>query len=85
VLAVDEAVGIAGGFRDDEGEPRRPFTVEQRSCVFSAGKPLVAVAVALLEQLGAIDVAIGRIRCMLGRCRGSNGFDAGWRHWPFRA
>jgi CubicO group peptidase (beta-lactamase class C family) len=56
VLAVDEAVGIARGFRDDEREPRRPFTPEQRSCVFSAGKPLVAVAVALLEQLGAIDV-----------------------------
>jgi CubicO group peptidase (beta-lactamase class C family) len=35
---------------------RRPFINEQRSCVFSAGKPLVAVAVALLEQLGAIDV-----------------------------
>src|SRR5688572_2091505 len=56
VLAVDEAVGIARGFRDSEGELQRAFTPEQRSCVFSAGKPLVAVAVALLEQRGAIDV-----------------------------
>jgi CubicO group peptidase (beta-lactamase class C family) len=57
VLAVDEAVGVARGFRDSEGEPRQPFTRERRSCVFSAGKPLVAVAVAVLEQRGSIDVA----------------------------
>ena len=56
VLAVDEAVGIARGLRDAEGEPRQPFTRERRSCLFSAGKPLVAVAVALLEQRGSIDV-----------------------------
>jgi CubicO group peptidase (beta-lactamase class C family) len=55
-LAVDEAVGVARGFRDAEGEPRQAFTPEQRSCVFSAGKPLVAVAIALLEQRGAVDV-----------------------------
>jgi CubicO group peptidase (beta-lactamase class C family) len=56
VLAVDEAVGIARGFRDGEGEPKRAFTSEQRSCVFSAGKPLVAIGLALLEQRRAIDV-----------------------------
>jgi CubicO group peptidase (beta-lactamase class C family) len=56
VLAVDEAVGVARGFRDAEGERRQAFTPEQRSCVFSAGKPLVAVALAVLEQQGAVDV-----------------------------
>ncbi|HVZ32399.1 MAG TPA: serine hydrolase domain-containing protein [Polyangiaceae bacterium] len=56
VLAVDEAVGVARGFRDTEGEPRQVFTPERRSCVFSAGKPLVAVAVAVLEQRSDVDV-----------------------------
>jgi CubicO group peptidase (beta-lactamase class C family) len=56
VLAVDEAVGVARGWREEEGEPRLDFTPERRSCVFSAGKPLVAIAVALLEDRGAVDV-----------------------------
>jgi CubicO group peptidase (beta-lactamase class C family) len=55
-LVVDEAVGIARGLRETEGEPRRQFTREQRSCVFSAGKPLVAIAIAMLEQSGALEV-----------------------------
>jgi CubicO group peptidase (beta-lactamase class C family) len=53
-VVVDEAVGIARGFRGEE--PSVPFTPELRSGLFSAGKPLVAVAVALLEQQGRIDV-----------------------------
>lgn len=57
VLVVDEAVGIARGFRPSEGEPALPFTPSQRSCVFSAGKPIVAVAIAALEERGAVDVA----------------------------
>jgi CubicO group peptidase (beta-lactamase class C family) len=56
VLAIDEAVGLARGWRREEGEPSREFTPEQRSCVFSAGKPLVAIAVALLEERGAVHV-----------------------------
>lgn len=56
VLVIDEAVGIARGLREKEGEPRQAFTRERRSCVFSAGKPLVAIAVALLEERRAIDV-----------------------------
>lgn len=55
-LVVDEAVGIARGFRETEDEPRTPFTTTQRSCLFSAGKPLVAIAIAVLEQARAIDV-----------------------------
>jgi CubicO group peptidase (beta-lactamase class C family) len=54
-LLVDEAVGIARGYRGEE--PTVPFTPELRSGLFSAGKPLVAVAVALLEEQGRIDVA----------------------------
>ncbi|HET9960075.1 MAG TPA: serine hydrolase domain-containing protein [Polyangiaceae bacterium] len=55
-LVIDEAVGVARGYRDADHEPRQEFTPEQRSCVFSAGKPLVAIAIALLEQAAAIDV-----------------------------
>lgn len=54
-LVVDEAVGIARGFRGDEG-PRVDFTPELRSGLFSAGKPLVAMAIALLEDRGLVDV-----------------------------
>jgi CubicO group peptidase (beta-lactamase class C family) len=56
VLAVDEAVGIARGWRSEEGVARVEFTPALRSCLFSAGKPLVAIAVARLEHLGQIDV-----------------------------
>jgi hypothetical protein len=40
-LAVDEAVGIARGWRSEEGIARVEFTPALRSCVFSAGKPIV--------------------------------------------
>ncbi len=56
VLVVDEAVGLARGFRTDEGEAPVPYTPLTRACVFSAGKPLVALAVALLEHQGRLDV-----------------------------
>lgn len=56
LLVIDEAVGVARGFREEEREPRVDFTPELRSCVFSAGKPLVAIAVAVLEQRGVLDV-----------------------------
>lgn len=55
-LVVDEAVGVARGLRTSEGEPRQEFTRERRSGLFSAGKPLVALAIAVLEQRGAIQV-----------------------------
>jgi CubicO group peptidase (beta-lactamase class C family) len=56
VLAVDEAVGVARGYRREEGEPMLPFTRERRSALCSAGKPLVAIAIALLEDRGLVDV-----------------------------
>jgi CubicO group peptidase (beta-lactamase class C family) len=55
-LVIDEAVGVARGLREEEGEVRKEFTPEQRSCVFSAGKPLVGIAIAVLEERGTIDV-----------------------------
>src|SRR5262245_61739589 len=56
VLAVDEAVGTARGWRSDEEEPPVAYTRELRSSVCSAGKPLVAIAIALLEDRGLVDV-----------------------------
>jgi CubicO group peptidase (beta-lactamase class C family) len=56
VVVIDTAVGIARGLREEEGASRVEFTPEQRSCVFSAGKPLVGIAIAVLEDSGAIDV-----------------------------
>lgn len=56
VLVVDEAVGIARGFRAHEPDGRVEFTPELRSSVFSAGKPLVGIAIAVLDQRGLIDV-----------------------------
>ena len=53
-VLVDEAVGLARGYRKDEG-PAVPY--EKDTLGFSAGKPLVALAVALLEDGGKLDVA----------------------------
>lgn len=56
VLAIDEAVGVARGVRAEEGEAPVAYTRETQSCLFSAGKPLVAIALALLESRGLVDV-----------------------------
>jgi CubicO group peptidase (beta-lactamase class C family) len=57
ILVADEAVGVARGLRPEEGEAQLPYTQETRGGVFSAGKPTVALAVALLEDRGLVDVA----------------------------
>ena len=49
------AVGIARGFRSDEGD-RVPVTDATPFQVMSASKPLVAFAIAVLEDRGLIDV-----------------------------
>lgn len=56
-LVVDEAVGLARGVRAEEREAPTPFTPTTRAGLFSAGKPLVAIALATLEARGAIDVS----------------------------
>lgn len=48
------AVGLASGLR--AGEPRIDVTPATRFQVFSASKPFVAFAVALLEERGLLDV-----------------------------
>lgn len=55
-LALCAAVGLARGFRPKEGEPPQPVTSATRFAVFSASKAVVAVAVAMLEERGALDV-----------------------------
>lgn len=57
LLVIDEAVGVARGLRPQENEPKLPFTPETRGGLFSAGKPLVAIAIAALEARGVIDVS----------------------------
>lgn len=56
-LVIDEAVGVARGLRPEEGEPRLEYTRELRGGLFSAGKPLVGLAIALLESRGLVDVS----------------------------
>ncbi len=54
-LAADVAVGLARGMK--AGESESPATPQTRFNVHSASKPLVALAVAALEEDGEIDVA----------------------------
>lgn len=56
-LLLDETVGWARGLRAAEGEPLRAAGARTPFPVFSAGKPLVAIAIALLEERGRLDVA----------------------------
>lgn len=57
VAVLDIAVGVARGFRPEEAEAAVPVTPETRFHVYSAGKPLVTFAVAVLEARGRIDVS----------------------------
>ena len=56
VLVVDEAVGLARGWDGREGEMRAPVTATTRFPVFSAGKAVIAIVVAMLEERGLLDV-----------------------------
>jgi CubicO group peptidase (beta-lactamase class C family) len=50
------ALGVRRGWRADEGVPREPVAVDTPFAVFSAGKPVVALAVAICEDRGLLDV-----------------------------
>lgn len=50
------AVGVRRGWRAEEGVPREPVLHTTPFAVFSAGKPVVALAVALCEDRGLLDV-----------------------------
>jgi CubicO group peptidase (beta-lactamase class C family) len=53
-VLLDLCVGLARGVR--EGEPKVAVTAQTRFAVFSASKPVVAIAVAMLEERGLIDI-----------------------------
>ncbi|MCK6548183.1 beta-lactamase family protein [Myxococcota bacterium] len=56
VFVLDDACGIARGYRASEGEEPVEFTPSTRMGLFSAGKPLAAIAIARLEELGLLAV-----------------------------
>lgn len=55
-IAVNEAMGTARGFRPEESAPVLVTRPETLFPVYSTGKPLAAVAVAILEDKGLIDI-----------------------------
>lgn len=55
-VVLDEAFGVARGFRPEEGVPPEPMTRDRELLVFSAGKPVVGIAAALLATRGQLDL-----------------------------
>lgn len=54
-LVIDLAIGLARGHRDNEPE-KVVVTPETNFPVYSTGKPLAALAIALLEERGQLDI-----------------------------
>jgi CubicO group peptidase (beta-lactamase class C family) len=50
------AVGVRAGWRPEEGVTPAPVAHDTPFAVFSAGKPVVALAVAICEERGLLDV-----------------------------
>ncbi len=55
-LVLNEAIGIARGFRPGEAGPAMQVQSETPFPLFSAGKPLAAIAIAMLEDRGVLDI-----------------------------
>jgi len=55
-LVVNEAIGVARGFRSDESTSALNTTPETLFPVYSTGKPLAGVAIAILEDKGLLDI-----------------------------
>ncbi len=55
-LALSCSVGLARGFRREEEAAAEAVTPQTRFQLFSASKPVVAVAIAMLEERGLLDV-----------------------------
>jgi CubicO group peptidase (beta-lactamase class C family) len=53
---LNEAIGLARGFRPSEPQPPIPVEPSTPFPVLSAGKPLAAIVIALLEDRGLLDV-----------------------------
>jgi CubicO group peptidase (beta-lactamase class C family) len=62
-LVLNEVVGIARGYRANEPGPPMPVTPETPFPVLSAGKPLAAIVIALLEEQGQLDVQAPIAEC----------------------
>lgn len=56
-LALSVAIGIARGYRPTEGISPISVTTQTEFPLLSAGKPLAAIAIALLEDRGALDIS----------------------------
>jgi CubicO group peptidase (beta-lactamase class C family) len=55
-LLLNEAIGVARGFRPVEPQPPLPVQPDTPFPTLSAGKPLAAIVIALLEARGLLDV-----------------------------
>jgi len=55
-VVVNEAVGLARGFRSSESTSVLNATPETLFPVYSTGKPLAGVAIAILEDRGLLDI-----------------------------
>lgn len=55
-LVLNEAVGIARGLRPNENIPPAQVQTQTPFPVLSAGKPLAAIVIAMLEDRGELDV-----------------------------
>lgn len=55
-LVLNETIGIARGFRPSENTPPSQVHPHTPFPVLSAGKPLAAIAIAMLEDRGLLDV-----------------------------
>ncbi|MGD8584676.1 MAG: serine hydrolase domain-containing protein [Chloroflexota bacterium] len=62
-FVLNEVVGIARGYRSDEPDPPLAVTPETPFPVLSAGKPLAAIVIALLEERGQLDVEAPIAEC----------------------
>jgi CubicO group peptidase (beta-lactamase class C family) len=56
VLVLNESIGLARGWDDRAGEQRSPVTTTTQFPVFSAGKAVIAVVIAMLEERGKLDI-----------------------------
>lgn len=55
-LVVNETVGLARGYRKDEAAPPIQVTPQTPFPVYSCGKPLAAIVIAMLEDRGKLDI-----------------------------
>lgn len=55
-LVLSEAVGIARGYKKDHAKPSVQVCTQTPFPAYSCGKPLAAVAIAMLEDRGKLDI-----------------------------